>query len=287
MEYVHHICTTILYMTIDEKNDSKMTSIIIGLSSTVLITVIILIVIAPKIFCRHCHEPKEDQDTDADAHENEDEVVFGEIRFPSEVQNEPNTVPLKPECVKISTKLKNTAGSEGKPDHGDCKQVPRDISRTPDVPPYYDSDDSILKKCDSKQNIIMTINPSYRLKKSFFAEADDLNFTELVRNYEREVSCMPATSSCSSSGNNGIIMKGHSRTMPPKPSQRSIVFKETDKSNLLLTCGKGCASTPTVLPPRHNNHYSDNIIKKCDSQESISMTKNPSYQFEKQFFAEQ
>ena len=260
-----------------------MTSIIVGSSGVAFIAVIILVAIAPKIFCRHCYEPKEDQTAATNVHEIEEEVVYGEIRFPLDTPNNQhiNTNALDCECAKKTTK--NTTGSEGT-DHDNCakikQQMSREVSHTPKIPLRYDSDDNCLTtKCGLNQNIVMTVNPSYHLKRSFFGEADDLNITELIHSCEREASHIPVTLPQSNSGNNGNVMKGHSKSMPPKPSQRNDIFTKADKSKLLPTCGKGCASTPSILLP-HCNNYRDKIIKKCDSEESILMTKNPPYQLE-------
>lgn len=250
----------------------------------------VVVAIAPIIiFCRRCHEPKEDPPAATNVHATEDEVVYGEIRFPPETQNEHDTNnPGNCECAKKTTKHTTDSESTDHDKSTKVKQMPREVSCTPEIPPHYNSDDSCLtKKCDSKHNIIITVNPSYRLKRSFFAEADELvNITELVHSCEREASHIPATLPQTNSGNNSTVMNGYSKSMPPKPSQRNTISTEADKSKLLPTCKRGCTSTSSILPPRRNNN-SGKIFMKCDSEESILMTKNPSYQYEKEFVAEQ
>ena len=74
-----------------------MASVIIRLSSTVSI---IFVVIAPKLVCRHCHEPKEDQATDAaanaaaNAYQSENDIGYGEINFLPETQTRLTITPL-------------------------------------------------------------------------------------------------------------------------------------------------------------------------------------------------
>ena len=70
-----------------------MASVIIRLSSTVSI---IFVVIAPKLLCRHYHEPKEYQATDAAANEyqSENDIGYGETNFLPETQTRLTIAPL-------------------------------------------------------------------------------------------------------------------------------------------------------------------------------------------------
>lgn len=265
--------------------------IVIGLSSAFLIAVVMVVTIAPKILCRHCHDHKEGRNAEGDAHEYEDEVVYGEVRYPIEIGTTHNTSlsnPLYPKCIE------NSPPAEG----NTCKCVEsvasceREVSHTPDLPLHYDSDnDSIIKKCDSKQSITMTQDPSYRLKRNFItAEADNLNCTELVPICKQEASHVHASLPHNDSSNNGNVMMSHSGlTMnlnPPHRLERTNFYTKAENLNSiesLPACRRESDHIPPV-PPCSNNKES--IIKRSDSEQSIIMTQNPSYNLKSNFSTE-
>lgn len=300
MQYTNNLLVIIaasalmhIHLYVDDKGGSKIAGAFIGLFSAFLITIIILVSIAPKILCRHCHDNKEDNNSDEDVHDTDDEVVYGEIRYPIETYNKQDSVacmsnPLHSECTK-NHNAESVSSTEG----NNCNYLEliasceRNVSQTPEIPPYCgsDDDDKIVKKFDSKQSITMTQNPSYRLKSNFLTEADSFNCTESVANCERGAAILPHNDN----GNNDITMATHlgqSKAMTPNclchlERHASTEADNFNRTEFLPNCRGETGHIPSI--PQYNKN--DNIIKKSDSEQSIIMTQNPSYQFEKEFFS--
>jgi len=157
-----------------------------------IIIIIVLLIVSIALF-KNCRDKNKDNSNKTCA---KDEVVYGEIRFPeADKKHDRNTSlanPLYPKCAnkpKITDNYivfvpnceekSNNDTSSAVSQHDDNDVIPV-ISQHDDndniIPtvPEYNDNDIISQHNDNdghSDNIDMTVNPSYNLKKDFFANS--------------------------------------------------------------------------------------------------------------------
>lgn len=270
-----------MYTYLGENSGTKLANII-GLSGAFMIMIVIVVSIGPKLFCKYCHTKEvHDQNGGQDVNEDEDEVVYGEIRYPpDEVHNKHKhstsvSNPLYPNC----TENQNTIAATNSCAESISSTCERDASRTPDLPPRcYDSD-----TIKSNYIVMTSEKPSCCLGRNLFRKA---NCVVSASTHEREPSHIPGAAPHDS--DNDDTSSGQSIIMTKNPSYNldREFFPEannssTDSELVPPTCGIRLKHNPAVPP--YINVNNNVTIKKCNSEESITWTKNPSYQSEKNF----
>ena len=226
-----------------------------------------MVSVVPKLLCRWCNNKESHHHN-----EYEDEVVYGEVRHPNEPHNKHihNTHFSNALYLKCTESTGSTGSSNENNDS--CTFIKdnniqttceRDVSYTPDIPPYYGSDvDSIIKKTGSMQRTKMIESPSHHLENETIRK-DNLK--------EREATNTPEVPPYLDSDDDGVTM-----TQSPSYHLREDNNATVNYIKLVPIC------------EREVNHTLD--VSLChasdDDNDSITMTRNPSYNLGRDFFTE-
>ena len=249
--------------------DESVLTLAKGLLCACLIMIIVMASVAPKLLCRWCHN-KESHDHN----EYEDDVIYGEFRYPDEPHNKPIhtthfTNALYYKCTEgIDATSDSNAVTKANNNIQSSCTCERDTSRTPNIPAHCGSDNNrIIKKSECMQGTTMNKNTS-----SFTTKDNNLK--------EREAIQTPEVPPYYGNDDDGVTMTQN----PSSHLERNFL---TEDNNITVNCNELVPSCERET--NHNNlavspyHVSDD---DDDDDESITMSRNPSYHLGRNLFTE-